>query len=67
MTRPLGRTGADADLTIRCDRQRATVYVSRRVEAAPGSVALIVRTTSLVRTLTALPTGGTPALRLSHG
>jgi hypothetical protein len=53
-----GRVGGDADFTIRCDRTRARVYLSRRGDMA---VPLTIRTSSTVRTLDALPTGGTPA------
>lgn len=52
-----GRAGADADLTLRCDRAARQLYLSRS-----GAVAtpLTVRTTSATRTLAVLPTGGTP-------
>ena len=53
-----GRPGADADLTLRCDRNERAVYLSR---AGVGGNAFTVRTTSLTRALTAQPTGGTPA------
>lgn len=53
-----GRVGEDAELTLRCDRARARIYLSRRGEAA-GS--LVVRTSSTLRALTAQSTGGTPA------
>ena len=53
-----GRAGEAAELTIRCDRQRARIFVSRR--AAPGAAAatLTLRTTSERRQLNALPVGG---------
>lgn len=53
-----GRVGGDADFTIRCDRTRGRVYLSRRGDAA-GS--LRIRTSSTMRKLDALPTGGAPA------
>lgn len=53
-----GRAGSDADLTLRCDRTRARVYLSRRGDAAGQ---LTLRTSSTARTLNAAPTGGTPA------
>lgn len=53
-----GQAGADADLTLRCDRGRARIYLSRRGEAATG---LNIRTTSQVRRIAAVPTGGVPA------
>jgi hypothetical protein len=56
-----GRAGEDAELTIRCDRQRDRIFLSRR--AAPGGAAgtLTVRTTSERRQLRALPVGGDQA------
>lgn len=53
-----GRIGEDAELTLRCDRARARIYLSRRGE---GQGAMVVRTTSTLRSLPAMPTGGTPA------
>jgi len=53
-----GRTGGDADFTLRCDRGRGQVYLSRRGD---GQGTLTIRTSSTRRTLDALPTGGTPA------
>ena len=53
-----GRAGSDADLTIRCDRGRGQVYLSRRGD---GRGNLTIRTSSTSRTLSALPTGGMPA------
>lgn len=52
-----GRTGADAELTLRCDRARGRIYLSRRGE---GSV-MVIRTSSTLRSVNAAPTGGTPA------
>lgn len=53
-----GTRGADAELTLRCDRLAATVYLSRRGGSAP---LLTLRTTSLTRSLAMQPTGGSPA------
>lgn len=53
-----GRAGADAELTLRCDRTRARIYLSRRGE---GEGTLSVSTTSTSRTLNATSAGGTPA------
>ncbi len=51
--------GADAVLTLRCDRAANTLYLSRQGVAA-GPVALTIRTSTALRTLSAAPTGGTP-------
>ncbi|MES2445288.1 MAG: hypothetical protein V4574_20880 [Pseudomonadota bacterium] len=53
-----GRAGSDADLTLRCDRSRARVYLSRRGDVGGP---LTIRTSSTLRTFNAVPTGGTPA------
>ena len=53
-----GRMGEDAELTLRCDRARQRIYLSRRGE---GQGAMVVRTSSTLRSLGAAPTGGTPA------
>jgi hypothetical protein len=53
-----GQAGADAELTLRCDRARARVYLSRR---GAGATSFNIRTTSLEQRLAVLPTGGTPA------
>ncbi len=53
-----GRAGADAELTLRCDRARGRVYLSRRSDAA---AALTVRTSTDRKTLDARPAGGVPA------
>jgi len=53
-----GQAGTDAELTLRCDRGRGRVYLSRRGEGATG---FNIRTTSLTRRLDAVPTGGAPA------
>jgi hypothetical protein len=52
-----GRAGEEAELTLRCDRARGRIFLARRGE---GAAALTIRTTSSVRRLDALPTGGTP-------
>ena len=53
-----GAPGADALLTLRCDRQAGMLYLSRQ-----GSVVapLTLRTSTLARTLGVQPTGGAPA------
>ncbi len=57
-----GRPGEPADLTLRCDRARAQLYLSRRGEPPPeGTAPLAIRTTSMTRRLSALPTGGDPS------
>lgn len=53
-----GRAGGDADFTIRCDRTRARVTLSRRGDVAGP---LTLRSSSMVRTLDAQATGGMPA------
>ena len=53
-----GPAGADAAVTLRCDRLAARLYLSRQ---GSGAAAMTVRTTSTTRTLTSQPTGGTPA------
>ena len=53
-----GTSGGDALLTLRCDRVRGTLYLSRAgVAAAPATI----RTTSIARTLAVQPTGAAPA------
>jgi len=57
-----GRAGEDADLTIRCDRNRGQIFLSRRGDPPEtGAAPLTIRTTSMVRAFSALPTGATPA------
>lgn len=52
-----GAVGADALFVVRCDRAGNAVYLSR-----PGDArAMVVRTSTTARTLTAQPTPGTPA------
>ncbi|RYY28322.1 MAG: hypothetical protein EOP62_03750 [Sphingomonadales bacterium] len=53
-----GRSGADAELTLRCDKARGKLYLSRRSDAAG---ALTIRTSTTLKTLDALPAGGAPA------
>lgn len=53
-----GASGGAALLTLRCDRARGMLYLSRSgVAAAP----LVVRTSTIARTLAMTPTGATPA------
>jgi hypothetical protein len=54
-----GRPGSDAELTLRCDRARSQIFLSRRGD--PGSTAPLpttIRTSSTLRALSAQPTGG---------
>ncbi|HWK35282.1 hypothetical protein [Sphingomonas sp.] len=53
-----GRPGADAALTLRCDRADRAIYLSR---AGSGATAFTVRTSTQAKTLPAQPTGGSPA------
>lgn len=54
-----GPPGADAEATLRCDRLQRRIFFSRRDSgAAPAT--LVVRTSSTMRSLSALPTGGAP-------
>ncbi len=55
-----GAPGADADLTLRCDRLAGQIFLSRR-GAAPGNAPMTIRTSSTLRTFATLPTGATPA------
>lgn len=54
-----GQRGADAALTLRCDRTAGTLYLSR-AGIASGAVPMTVRTTTVSRILSSTPTGGTP-------
>ena len=54
-----GVRGADAALTLRCDRAGGTLYLSR-AGIASGAVPMTVRTTTVSRILSSTPTGGTP-------
>lgn len=53
-----GTPGADALLTLRCDRAARQLYLSR---AGADTRPLTVRTTSLTRAVPVQPTGGIPA------
>lgn len=53
-----GGVGRDALLTLRCDRERGTLYLSRSGSAAAP---IVIRTTTLARTLPTQPTGGEQA------
>lgn len=53
-----GATGSDALLTLRCDRTRGMLYLSR---AGTALAPLVLRTSTLARTLAVQPTGATPA------
>ncbi len=55
-----GPRGADAELTIRCDRAARQIFVSRR-GAARGNAPMTVRSSSLLRSVPTLPTGAVPA------
>ncbi|OYY75628.1 MAG: hypothetical protein B7Y43_18785 [Sphingomonas sp. 28-62-20] len=55
-----GPPGGDAELTLRCDRLEARVYLSRR-GAAPGNAPMTVRTSSTLRSIATQPTGGSPS------
>lgn len=59
-----GPVNGDALFTLRCDRIERRIYLSR-AGAAPGNVPLTIRTSSTVRGLPALPTGGVPAYMAS--
>ncbi len=53
-----GRAGEDAVLTLRCDKSRGRIYLSRRSDAAAS---LTVRASTTLKTFNALASGGTPA------
>ena len=53
-----GPAGTNARLTLRCDTGARQLYLSREGSAAAP---ILVRTTTLTRSLPAQPTGGTPA------
>lgn len=53
-----GRAGAEADLTLRCDRARRKLFLSR---AGEGFSTLTVRTSTDRKAIAVLPTGGMPA------
>jgi hypothetical protein len=52
-----GVPGADAQFTIRCDVQANAIYLSR---AGSAPAPIMIRTSTLQRSLTVQPTGGTP-------
>jgi hypothetical protein len=52
-----GQAGADAELTLRCDRTAHAMYLSRKGMVAANAT---VRTSTLVRSLAMTPTGGMP-------
>jgi len=54
-----GQRGADAMLTLRCDRAAGTLYFSRAA-AAIAAVPMTIRTSTASRMLSSTPTGGTP-------
>lgn len=54
-----GVPGADADVTLRCDRQARAIYLSRR-GSAPDRAPLTIRTSTLTRQVATQPTGVTP-------
>jgi hypothetical protein len=54
-----GPSGKNADVTIRCDRQRKRVYLSREGQTQGGKIT--VTTSSAVKEFAAAPTGGAPA------
>ncbi len=53
-----GTSGADALLTLRCDRGTRMLYLSRAGDAR--ATRFTIRTSTVARTLTAQPTGATP-------
>lgn len=55
-----GRSGSDAEVTLRCDRAAGAIYLSRRGPAV-SNMTMTLRTTSSARTLTMRPTGGSPS------
>jgi hypothetical protein len=55
-----GVLGADAEVTLRCDRAARVLYLSRK-GAAPDNAPMVLRTSSVTRSLASQPTGATPA------
>ncbi|AJP74098.1 hypothetical protein TS85_23355 [Sphingomonas hengshuiensis] len=51
-----GIAGQDAALTLRCDRQRGRIYVSR-LAAVPVATSFTLRTSSMMRTWAMTPAG----------
>ncbi len=54
-----GPANSDATITLRCDRQRQRIYLARAGNGAAGS--MTIRSSSTLKTFTAVPTGGNPA------
>jgi hypothetical protein len=52
-----GVTGANALVTLRCDRARQTIFLAREGRSVG---AIVVRASSAMREFTGSPTGGTP-------
>lgn len=52
-----GPVGANAVVTLRCDRARRTVYLAREGRSVG---AIVVRTSSAMKEFAGAPTGGTP-------
>jgi hypothetical protein len=55
-----GVAGADAEVTLLCDRAARVLYLSRK-GGLPGNVPMIVRTSSMTRDVPSQPSGGEPA------
>ncbi len=55
-----GTSGADAAVTLRCDRAAGRIFLSRK-GASSGTRPFVLRTTSTVRSAASQSTGGTPA------
>ncbi|QNA84551.1 hypothetical protein G4G27_11530 [Sphingomonas sp. So64.6b] len=55
-----GVPGADAVLSLRCDRDAGAVYLAR-AGTATGAVPITIRTSTVMRTLNTTQTNGTPA------
>ena len=58
-----GTPGADALVTLRCDKARARLFLSR---ASDGGGTMTVRTSSTSKAISAQPTGGKPAYAASE-
>lgn len=59
-----GQEQGDAVVTIRCDRAQSRIYLTRADEAGSGSAgagAITIRTSSVLKTINASSTGGSPA------
>lgn len=54
-----GPRGADAAVTLRCDRSAHMLYLSRAGDVG-GAASMTVRTSTVSRILSGAPTGGTP-------